>query len=553
MAVPTNADWIRNPSDELALAEGSRFDPARGELICEFLETFCVQSIDRWHGQPLTLMPWQRDFLMRLFSWRRPDARRRFESAYLEVAKKNGKSTMLAALTLALLIADGQATPQIYINAVDRGQASIIFDEAARMVAASPQLRNRLKIVNHTKRIVWPAGNGVLIANSGDAPNKDGFNPSAVLWDELHRQAGYELWDVFKYAGAARSEPLRIAITTAGEDETGPWFEQRDFSEKVNAGLIPNTTHLGVVHRCDPGDDLDDPEVWRKANPSLGVTIDPAKFRDEWSEAKSNPRELPNFKRLRFNIVCASAAAFMPLEEWDACQAPQRPDAFHDAPASGGLDLASTTDLTALVWIVGDEDEGYDVGARFYHPADDVLARERTDRVPYSAWAQAGHLTLTPGATTDYATVRRHVNELAGRRWSGVENRFEPTGKPGLRWIVIKADEWNALQLAQELRERDDVNVEFIRQGYQSLSAPTKELERLVRARKIRHDGNPVLRWCLSNAVAVTDDAGNVKLSKKRSRSRIDGAAALVNALAGRLPGGASPVATHDEHSLMLL
>ncbi len=256
---------------------------------------------------------------MRLFGWKRADGKRRFRRVYVEVAKKNGKSTLIAALNLYLLLADGEGAPEIYLNACDRSQARIIFDESKRMVAASPELKKRIRAIDHKARLVSDGNNGVIIANSADAPNKDGLNTSATIFDELHRQPNRELWDVFEYAGASREQPLRISITTAGEDDTGVWHEERDYAEKVNQGAIPDTTFLGAVYRALPTDDLDDPKTWIKANPSLGETISFEDFKRELDEAKEVPIKLNNFKRLRLNIISRDEAKYFDMTRWDEC------------------------------------------------------------------------------------------------------------------------------------------------------------------------------------------------------------------------------------------
>lgn len=511
--------WIRNPSDELAISQGCTFDEAAGGFVCDFIERFCRQSKGRWKGEPLKLLDWQRDFLMRLFGWKQAGGLRRFRRAYLEVAKKNGKSTLISGVGLYLLLADAEGSPEIYLNACDKDQASIVFEEQRRMVEASPELTARLQVQNsvNVKRIVDPAGNGCIIANSSIAASKDGLNPSGTIFDELHRQPDRRLWDVFEYAGAARSQPLRLSITTAGEDEDGVWHEERDYAEKVNAGIIPDTSFLGVVYRADPKDDLDDPATWRKANPSLGVTIDESDFRRELTEAQQTPRKLAPFKRLRLNIVTKSDALFIAPEDWAACAAPIRPAAARsEDPCYAGGDLSKTTDLTALVALWGNLADGFDLQAWFWMPAENVAELERVDRVPYRLWISQGWITETPGSIVDYGFIRRTANALAAAN--------------DLRKLLI--DPYNATKLALELKEEDGLPVDFLRQGFLSLSPPTKELERLVKARLLRHGGNPVLKWMMSNAVADTDSAGNVKLDKRLSRKKIDGAAALVNTIA---------------------
>lgn len=311
--------WIRNPSDDAAVREGCWFDPQAGDFVCAFVETFCRQSKGRWAGLPLRLLDWQRDFVHRLYGWKRPDGLRRFRRFYLEIAKKNGKSTLLSAISLQNLVCEIDGAPEIYINACDRSQASIIHDEAERMVRASPDLSRRLKVKPSVKRILCPANSGVLIANSRVADSKDGLNPSLTIFDELHRQPGRQLWDVFEYASLAREQPLFGAITTAGEECSGVWWEQRDYSEKVNAGIISDTSHLGIVYRADEGDDVSDPATWLKANPSLGHTIRLDDFRSDLAKASQSPAKMANFLRLRLNIVSNADRRFLDLEKWDHC------------------------------------------------------------------------------------------------------------------------------------------------------------------------------------------------------------------------------------------
>jgi len=530
--------WIRNASDRLAVEKGCWFDEAPGLKAIRFVETHCRQSKGRWGGKPLRLLDWQKDFIMRLFGWRNPDGTRRFRRFYLEVAKKNGKSTMLSALLIVFCLLDGEASPEIHVNAVDRSQAGIIFDETVKMIESSTVLKPLFRLAKRARRAACLDGkHGTFIANSADVASKDGANPSHVVFDELHRQKKRDMWDVFAYGSAARAQPILGSITTAGESADGVWYEQREYSEKVNDGVVPDFAHLGIVYRALETDDVDDPATWRKANPSLGETIQVEDFRRELEEAKRNPSLLANFKRLRLNIVTASDSAFVALDKWDACASPPRPM----EPGStifGGLDLSTVDDLSALAWIQGDVHDGFDVFMEFFLPEDGIEALELKHQVPYREWARMGLITLTPGNVVDYRWIRKRIQEThAG---------FD------LRKLFV--DRHQALDLCLTLRDEDGVAVEFFSQAIQSVTVPTKELLRLVLSERIRHGGNPILRWNASNAVAISDSNGNMKIDKVRSRRKVDGLSALVDAIAAATSGaGESPITCYESEDLLVL
>jgi phage terminase large subunit-like protein len=513
-------EWTLNESDRLAVAAGCRFSVGHGEDVCTFIERFAHLSQGRWAGQKLKLIKWQRDFLMRLYGWRQENGKRRFRRAFLMAAKKSGKSPLMSAIALYMLLADGENAPEIYICACDRDQAGIIFQEAQRMCQFSPALGKRVEVIPSRKIIV--AGHGRIVANSADAPKLDGLNASCVLYDELHRQPNRLLYDVMEHSVAAREQPLTIMITTAGESESDEeiWYEVKRYSEQVTAGIIPDHSFLGVVYAADESDDIDDPGTWRKANPSLGVTFTEDDFRRDLEEAKTSPAKLQNFKRLRLNIVCQTDSAFVPLEDWDACRG--RHEVTADTPLYLGLDLSSRDDLTALVGIFGDFDSGVDVSASFWLPKDDIAELERRHNVPYRQWTDEGWITLTEGSTVDYQFVEKNIVNASEK----------------YRLIKLFCDPWNGKQLCERILNEHRLPLEFLRQGFASLSDPTKRLWELIRSRKIRHDGNPVLRWMISNSVVLTDPAGNWKISKGKRAKKVDGVAALINAVAAAIASG---------------
>jgi phage terminase large subunit-like protein len=515
--------WIRGPADEQAVLAGCWFDVSAGKLVCDFVEHFCRQSKGRWAGETLCLLAWERDFIMRLFGWKLPDGRRRYRSAYLEVPKKNGKSTLLSALSLALLLLDGEGGPEVDIFASDKDQAGIVYEEGQRMVQASPALAGRLEVI--PSRMLIRSHDGKIRAMAADVAGSDGINPSVIIWDELHRQKTRDLWEVLEYAGIARAQFLRLMITTCGESESGPWWEQRTYSIRVNLGVVDDIHHLGVIYSADPrvqgdeatavdGLDLDDENLWSLANPSMGQTMTVEDFRRDWAKAQETPAELANFKRLRLGIVSKIDRAFISLAAWDGCGAPilRRP-----GPCYLGLDLSTNDDLTALVALTGDEVEGFDVELFCWLPEDPILELQRKHKVSYLEWSRRGLVNLVPGAVIDYSYVRAAVRALVAAR--------------DVRLIV--SDPYNAHKLAIELESQDGFPVKYLRQGYLSLSPPTKELLRLILSKKLRHGGNPIMRWFAGNAVEDRDAAENIKLNKGKSTGKIDGLAALVNAVAG--------------------
>lgn len=521
--------WIRSKADEVAIAEGCWFDDEAGQYVCDFIENYCVQSQDRWKGKKVELFDWQRDFLMRLFGWKNADDLRRYKSAYLEVAKKNGKSTLLSGLALYLLVADQAGAPLIHLNACDKDQAAIIFTEAKNMVAASPELAPVLKVLDSKgdKRIIYEADHGAIVTNSSIADSKDGFGPTAAIFDELHRQPTRKLWNVYKFAGVARSEFIRISLTTAGEDESGIWHEQRVLSEEIAEGKCTITTHLGVVYRPASNDDIDDRATWLKANPSMGLTIKEHEFAAELEEAKRNPVDLAEFMRLRLNIVVRGEQKFFARGVWEAC------GKSHSVPLEGrnfwiGLDLSKLNDLTAMASLWRGPNDDLNCLLNFWLPEDNIRQLEVEHGQPYRMWAEMGLITLTPGDVVDYRWIRKSINEHVA------------VGK--LQKLLV--DPWQCQELASQLQDEDGLPVEKIRQGPFSLGPPTKELLRLVLSKQLNHGDNPILNWHASNAIAIKDVNGNMMLSKKKSREKIDGMAALVNAVAGATSGEADAVVT---------
>lgn len=506
------SEWIRTEADERAVSEGCVFDLAAAERVRTFFAKFLRHSKGEWARKSFELLDWQwREVIGPLFGWKRADGTRRYRRGYIEVPKKNGKSAMFSGLTLYLLMGDHEPGAEIYSAAVDRDQASIVFNEAANMVESSPALGSRLNVVRSTKRIVFPRTRSFYRALSADVPAKEGLNAHAVLIDELHAQRSRDLWDTLRYAGASRRQPLNLAITTAGYDRHSICWEQHSYAEQVLTGVIDDSAFFGYIAAAGPNDDWTDPEVWKKANPSFGVTINAAQFAEDCREAQESPAKENSFRRYRLNQWTEQDIRWLSLEKWDACGADPGP--LDGQTCYAGLDLSSTTDISALVLVFPDGDL-FKVLPYFWVPENNVQRRARKDRVPYDRWIQQGLIEATPGEAVDYDYIRRRIHEL------GEQYRIE----------TIAIDRWNATQLAQQL-ESDGFEVVAFGQGFASMNWPTKKLEEVVLSKRLVHSNNPVLRWMASNVSLETDAAENWKPSKKKSRERIDGIVALIMGL----------------------
>lgn len=525
------AKWIRTAADRRAVEEGCYFDLARAERVREFFARFVVHTTGGFAGKPFILLDWQWDGIIApLFGWRRPDGRRRFSRAYLSTPKKNGKTTLLAGLALYLLLADDEPSAEVYSAAADREQAGLIYREAAGMVEKSRALAKLLKPHRSTKTITGPL-RCLFRALSAESKTKEGLNAHAILFDELHAQAGRELWDCLRYAGAARAQPLHLSITTAGGDLATICGEVYQYAKRILSGEnAEDTSFFACIFEAGPKDDWQDEATWFKANPSLGVTIPLEAFRSDALEARESPAKENSFRRYRLNQWVQTADAWLSMDQWDECGKTEvDPAELAGRECYAGLDLSATDDTTALVLTFPEPDGGVTVLPFFWLPRDNIVGLEKKHKQTYRAWAKSGHFSLTDGNVVDYQAVRAKVAELAKVykiRKLALDRKFQ------------------GQQVENDL-VADGHNVEPAGQGWVSQDVPAKELERLLKAGRVRHGGHPVLRWHASNVVVDIDKNGNYSINKKRSRSKIDGIAALLMALMAKLQAQATPTETY--------
>lgn len=489
------------------------FDAKSAQRAIDFFQECLTFTAGEWRGHPFVLQPWQAAIVANLFGWKRPDGRRRYREAFIYVPRKCGKSEMAGGLGNLLTFADGEPAAHVYCAAADREQARLVFNAAKTMVLEEPELNRRAKIYTHS--IVVDATGSALKVVSAEAYTKHGVNAHGVIIDELHAQPDRELVDVLTTSTGARRQPLIIYITTADFDRESICNEKYDYACKVRDGVIEDAAFLPVIYEAKVTDDWTSPEVWAKANPNLGISVSLEYLERECKRAQETPTYENTFKRLHLNMKTQQEVRWLTLESWDKCgQSPIDEATFHGRECHAGLDLSTTTDLSAFVMLFKESDGGYAVLPKFWAPEENARKRERRDRVPYETWARQGLLELTPGNVVDYDRIRMRIGEL--------KQRFD------IREIAV--DPWNATQLALQLQS-DGINIMTFGQGFKDMTAPTKELEKLVLCGKLRHGNHPILRWMASHVSVETDAAGNLKPSKKKSTDRIDGIVAAVMGL----------------------
>lgn len=509
-----------------------------------FIEGCCVHTIGKWAGLKFTLAPWQRDFVEAIFGNIDRTGRRQTRVAYLQIARKQGKSELCAALALYMLLADNEAEPQVYLAAFDREQSSIIFRVAASMVERSTELSQFAKVYRGTKRIVCtkgPSKGGFLVAIACDAAGSHGFNASAVIVDEMHTQRNSELIDVLETSMSAREQPLMCAISTAGTDRNSICYRWYSKAKQVRAGLIKDRAFVGRIYELPDGTSFEDiaerdrgghfkreKDLWILANPSLvgqpGGFIRPDEIRRQVADAVHFPASQNKVLRLHMDTWTQAESRWFSRHAWDACGGIVIEDRLKGRKCWGGLDLAATSDFNALVYIFPwDDDAGYDVLCRFWLPRAAVEKRAPM-RDQLEAWERGGFLNVTEGDVTDYDAIRSQIMHDA--------EAFDVQS--------IAFDRFLAMPLVVPL-QAEGIEMVPVGQGSRSMNAPAKLLETLIANQTINHGGHPVLRWMADNVTVETDYEDRIKPSKKKSSEKIDGIVALCMALSECIADEAAP------------
>ena len=515
----------------------SHYDEKRADHAVAFIQNL-KHTKGKWDGKPFLLLPWQEQIVRDLFGIVKADGKRQFRSAYVEIPKKNGKSELAAAIALYLLYGDGEASAEVYGCANDRSQASIVFDVANRMVEKCPALLKRSKIAAATKRIVNYRNAGFYQVLSAETGTKHGLNISGLVFDEIHAQPNRKLYDVMtKGSGDAREQPLFFIITTAGTDKESICYELHTKALDIMNGRKSDHSFYPVIYGLSDEDDWNDEKNWYKANPSLGYTISIDRVRDAYREALDNPAEENVFKQLRLNIWTNSAVAWIPEHIYDRGNQKIDYTSLLGRDCYAGLDLSSTSDITALVLVFPPrtEEEKYIVLPFFWLPEETLELRCRRDHVLYDVWERQGYILTTEGNVIHYGFIERFIEQL-GEKYHIIE---------------IAYDRWNATQMVQNLEDMGFTMVPF-GQGFKDMSPPSKELYKLLMEGNIIHGGNPVLKWMAQNVVMRQDPAGNIKPDKEKSVEKIDGIVALIMGL-DRCIRSSPPSSVYDTRGILFI
>ena len=532
---PKGYPKLKNYKPSQFMLPTSHYDKKKADRAVTFIENLC-HTKGKWAGTPFWLLPWQEQLIRDIFGIVKPDGNRQFRTAFVEICKKVGKSELAAAVALYLLYADNEPSAEVYGAAADRQQASIVFDVAKQMVEMSPALMKRSKLMGATKRIVNYSNAGYYQVLSAEVGGKHGFSVSGLEFDEIHTQPNRQLYDVLtKGSSDARQNPLHFIITTAGNDRHSIAYELHTKAVDILEGRRVDPTFYPVVYGLKDDEDWEDEANWYKVNPSLGYTVDIERLRDAYREAKQNPADEITFKWLRCNMC--STVAWIPDVIYMRGNEPIDMDALAGRDCYAGLDLSSTGDITALVLIFPprDEEEKYVLLPYFWIPEETIPRRVKANSVPYDIWEKQGYIMSTEGNVIHYDFIEKFIMDLSEK----------------YHILEIAVDRWNATQMIQNLEGEGFTIVPF-GQGFSSMSAPTKEFYRLLMEGRIIHGGNPVLRWMAGNVVIDTDPAGNIKVTKAKSKEKIDGIVAAIMALDRCIRQEGQSGSVYDERGLLV-
>ena len=487
-------------------ANGWGFSENYAQHAIDFIEQL-EHSTGDYAGKPFKLEGWQAFIVWNLFGFLNPDGSRRFTRAYVEVPRKNGKSTFSSAVMLYGLIADGESAAQIYSAATKLEQAMMVFGESVRVCQNVGWLRDELSVNNSTnnRRIVY--GQSIYRPLEWSPDKQDGLNTHFAVIDEYHAHPNDGLYNVLRNSMGARRQPLLFTITTAGFNRESPCYKHRNYCASVLSGAIKDDALFSVIYTLDEGDDWTDSKNWAKANPNWGVSVYPRQLEQALTEAKEFVHKEVEFKTKLLNVWTDTALTWITDSVWMDCTEAGDVDGI----CYGGLDLASTGDFCAFSLYFPEYSA---IRTWYFLPSEAAYRRKDAAGASIRQWIADGQIIATDGNVTDYSYIKAKIIELA--------QQYDIKD--------IAFDRFNASQLVIDL-QNEGLQMFPFGQGFISMSSPTKELERLVKDAQLKHDGNPVTRWMMGNILLKSDPAGNIKIDKAKSGDKVDGPVSIVMAL----------------------
>lgn len=522
---------------------GSKKKPGSAKWVLAFFPDVLRLSGGQFEGQPFELQPWEEFIVGSLFGWKLPNGLRRYQIAFIEIGKSNGKSPLAGGIGMYMLVADNEPRAEVYAAATKKDQAMVLFRDAVAMRDQSPKLSSML-VKSGVSEKCWnlshhQSGSWFRPITSEDT-GQSGPRPHCVLIDELHEHKSDVVVNMMRAGFKWRRQPLEFEITNSGVDRHSVAYRHHEYSIKILEGVLENDRWFSYVCALDEGDDWRDEKVWIKSNPNLHVSVGIEYLRDRVREAEAMPAVENIVRRLNFCEWTEQDERAISMDVWDQGGAPIDLESLKGRSCFGGLDLARVNDLSALVLLFAPVSTGepWKVLPYFWVPEDDIRTRARRDRVPYDVWVRQGFIHSTPGNVTDYSFIETAIVELA--TVYDIRN--------------IGFDRTFAGEIIQRLQEElGEDRLTQIGQGFLSLASPTAELLRLLKAGDLQHGGNPVLRWNASNLILATDPAGNQKPDKAKALEKIDGISALVNAIALAVQAPVAPRSVYEDRGLLFL
>lgn len=526
VAGPHVRDACKRHLDDMehGAARGLRFDKAAALRAIDYFRHVLRLNGGEFENQPFELLDWQQFVIGSLMGWKGSDGWRRFRVAYIETAKGSGKSPLAAGLGMYGLTSDDEPRAEIYAAATKKDQAMVLFRDAVAMYQLAPALKARLKS-SGTGENVWNLAyveKGSFFRPISADDGQSGPRPHMSLIDEVHEHRNNSVIEMQRAGTKSRRQALILMITNSGSNKTGPGWQYHDYASKVAAGMLKDDAFFGYVCALDEKDDpFHDEKCWAKANPSLqGANIPGLKYlREQVTEARGMPGKEALVRRLNFCQWTDAANPWISADIWLGAQREFDWKSLRGRRAWAGLDLSSTTDLTGLVLYVEPELEGepWHMVPFCWLPDEDLRRKEDNDRVPYTAWRAAGYLETTPGRAISKLTVIKRLVEIS--------QVFDLQ--------AVAYDRWRIEDLKQLAADNEITLPAMVPygQGYKDMSPAIEAFETALLNSQVVHPGNPVFTWCAANAVTVSDDAENRKLSKEKATGRIDLMVAAVMAV----------------------